>query len=108
MRNVLTLQNKKGGGMNDDAWRKFIKLCLEMKNEKELQQFFELFLTYEERGDISRRLLLTKELLSKQLTQRAIAEKLNVSISKITRGSNALKVVSKSYKEKLIKLFQVA
>ncbi|GAB4185401.1 MAG: trp operon repressor [Simkaniaceae bacterium] len=82
-------------------WREFLNLCLNMKNSEELDKLFQLFLTHEEREDIVRRYLLIKELLKGDLTQREIAEKLGISIAKITRGSNALKIVDPKFKEEL-------
>ena len=73
----------------------FIKLCYLTEDEKKLATLFELFLTNEERESISLRYLIVKELLLQEKTQREIAKKLNVSIAKITRGSNELKRLDK-------------
>lgn len=69
----------------------FIQLCLASKDEKTLSALFELFFTAEERADLAMRYLIVKELLSEEKTQREMAKELNVSIAKITRGSNELK-----------------
>lgn len=74
-----------------DGWKQLIELCLTSKNPKTLDTIFDLFLTPEEKADISTRYLIIKELLQKNKTQRQIAKDLNVSIAKITRGSNELK-----------------
>lgn len=87
---------------SDDGWRAFIELCSRFKGE-ELSELFDLFLTLEEKEDIGKRFQILKALIKEKLTQREIAEKQKVSISKITRGSNALKIISKDLREALKK-----
>lgn len=77
--------------MNQAGWRRFIKLCLTIKNEKMFAILLDLFLTPEERESIATRLLIVLALLEQKKSQREIAEALHVSIAKITRGSNELK-----------------
>lgn len=86
-----------------DGWRAFIKLCSHFKTNEELKELFDLFLTLEEKEDVAKRFRILKALLDEKLTQREIAEKLGVSISKITRGSNALKIISSQLREALKK-----
>jgi len=81
----------------------FFYLCMKTKDEKMLSSLFDLFLTPEEREDLAMRYLIIKELLSKEKTQRQIAKDLNVSIAKITRGSNELKRISRETLEYLKK-----
>jgi TrpR family trp operon transcriptional repressor len=78
------------------AWQNFLALCLNTKNEKNLASLLALFLTPEEKEDITTRYLIVKALLKKEKTQRQIAKDLNVSIAKITRGSNEIKRLSPS------------
>lgn len=73
------------------GWDDFIQLCLNTQDHRMLIQLFELFFTTEERYDLATRYLIIKNLISDDLTQREIAAKFNVSIAKITRGSNELK-----------------
>ncbi len=87
--------------MQDD-WKEFLSLCLKTKDEATLSQLFDLFLTIDEKENIIDRLLITKALLTGDLPQRQISEKLNVSIAKITRGSNALKTIDPNLKEFLL------
>ncbi|EKD77242.1 MAG: Trp operon repressor [uncultured bacterium] len=75
-------------------WHKFLSLCLKAKNQTELSQLLDCFLTIEEKNDIADRYTIIQELLKEKLTQRDIALKYHVSIAKITRGSNALKSLS--------------
>lgn len=84
---------------DDIAWFQFLNMCTEFKTANEFKEFFDLFLTLEEKQDLARRFLLVKELLQGNKTQREIAKDLSLSISKITRGSNALKVVRDSLRE---------
>lgn len=76
-----------------EGWRGFLKLSLKAKTEEELQELFELFFTLEEQEVLGQRYLIVKALEEGKLTQREIADKYKVSISQITRGSNALKII---------------
>lgn len=88
--------------MQAKGWLCFLELCLSAKDEKTLDEIFALFLTAEERSSIETRCLLIKALLEQKRTQREIAQDLNVSIAKITRGSNELKRISPKLKQYLI------
>lgn len=83
----------------EDGWWRFLRLCLEIDTPEQLDAFFTFFLTNEERCDLASRYLLVKELISGEKTQRQIAEDLGVSISKITRGSNAMKLLDQETRE---------
>jgi len=82
----------------EKTWHAFLSLCLKAKNPNALEKLLDCFLTIEEKNDIIDRYLILKYLLEKQLTQRDIAQQLKVSISKITRGSNALKTIDDQLK----------
>lgn len=73
------------------GWRQWLHWCKNIENEKMLDTLFDLLLTPEEKKDIATRCLIVKELLTQTHSQRDIAKHLNVSIAKITRGSNELK-----------------
>lgn len=77
--------------MNQNGWRSFTKLCLATNNEKMLSSLFDFLLTQEERESIAMRCLIAMELIKQKKTQREMAADLQVSIAKITRGSNELK-----------------
>jgi TrpR family trp operon transcriptional repressor len=77
--------------INNKRWREFIKLCTRASDANKLNALFNLFLTIEEKDDIGKRLEIINDLLSDKYSHRAIAEKVGVSISKITRGANCLK-----------------
>ena len=83
--NMSKQQNKKN---------KFIEFFLSIKDKKNYLLLFDLFLTPEEREDLERRFLIIQELIKGKKTQRQIAKDLNVSIAKITRGSNELKRIN--------------
>lgn len=88
---------KKG---SEDGWRAFIELCSGQKTE-ELKELFDLFFTLEEKEALGKRYAIVKALMEEKLTQRDIADKFSVSISKITRGSNALKTITHRLREAL-------
>ena len=83
------------------GWHSFLKLCTMFQTPEELNQFFDLFLTIEEKETLASRFLIVKALLEGKLTQREISENHKVSIAQITRGSNALKIISPKLKNKL-------
>lgn len=87
----------------EQRWRAFINLCEEVGKDHKLAPLFDLMLTPEERADIGKRLDIIKALLAEKHSQRDIAERLGVSIAKITRGSNELKRMSDSFVDYLRK-----
>jgi TrpR family trp operon transcriptional repressor len=76
-----------------DGWREFIELMANLPSEKQFSLMCELFFTIEEKETLASRYRIVKALVSGELTQRQIAEECEVSISQITRGSNALKII---------------
>lgn len=88
------------------GWSKFIELCRTEKNETKLEALFDFMLTTQEKENIAMRYLIVRELLKEQQTQREIAKHLNVSIAKITRGSNELKRVSTQFLQYLKSKFK--
>jgi TrpR family trp operon transcriptional repressor len=90
-----------GRSSSEDGWRDFIELCCGMNKRQELEELFDLFFTIEEREALAKRYQIIKALVEEKMPQREIAEKMGVSISKITRGSNALKIISKRLREAL-------
>lgn len=78
---------------NEEYWEMFLDLCLKAKTISRLQELFGLFFTLEEKEHLASRMQIIQALLDKKLSQREISDKMKVSISQITRGSNALKIV---------------
>ncbi len=89
--------------MTDEDWLNFVRICAKERDNTRLQQLFDFFLTHEERQSIATRLSLTKALLAEEMTQREMAERLHISIAKITRGSNELKRLTAAEKAQLKK-----
>ena len=77
--------------MNYPGWKNFVALTEQAAEQDQLNDLFKFFLTAEEQEQMGKRILLIQALLKGELTQRDIAKKLEISISKITRGSNMLK-----------------
>ena len=88
---------------SNHGWPAFLKLCGKFEHPEEFKDLFDLFLTLEEKEDIGKRYLILQAMLDGQMTQREIAEAIQVSISKVTRGSNALKIISDPLREALKK-----
>lgn len=84
-------------------WKTFVSLCLKSQDTDELSRLLDCFLTIEEKEAISDRYVIIKSLIQGKLTQREMAESLQVSIAKITRGSNALKTIDPKLKAFLLK-----
>lgn len=84
-----------------EAWQDFLILCSKISSPEDFKELFDLLLTFEERETIASRLLIVKALSEGKHTQREIAELNKVSIAQITRGSNALKIISPELKELL-------
>jgi TrpR family trp operon transcriptional repressor len=93
-----------GQKSEQDGWWAFITLCSKLNTPEEFKKLFDLFFTIEEKETLGRRLLIVKALREGKLTQREIADDFNVSISQITRGSNALKIIDSSLGKILDKL----
>ncbi|HSW72281.1 MAG TPA: trp operon repressor [Chlamydiales bacterium] len=77
----------------EEGWRKFLKLSSKVKTPEMAELLFNLLLTLEEKEMLGQRIMIIKALMEEKMTQREIAEKYGVSISQITRGSNALKII---------------
>ena len=88
---------------DSDGWWRFLEVCTKLKTTEELNDFFDLFLTIEEKKDVADRYLIVSDLLKGEKTQREMAEDLQVSIAKITRGSNSLKIIGEKFRRFLMK-----
>ena len=84
-----------------EGWKQFLDLTQGMKDEKMLSTLYDLLLTPEEKESIAMRCLIIRELLAERRTQREMAKELNVSIAKITRGSNEIKRMKGAFVEYL-------
>jgi TrpR family trp operon transcriptional repressor len=84
---------------NEEGWWQFIHLCQTLKTKQDLNGFFDLILTLEEKSAISDRIKIIHELVKESRTQREIATHCQVSIAKITRGSNSLKLISEKLRK---------
>ena len=87
----------------NNAWDDFINLCQHTEDKEQLVELFEFLFTLEEKSHLADRIQLIRELLKGEKTQREIAKDSNISIAKITRGANALKIISDGLKEYLVK-----
>jgi TrpR family trp operon transcriptional repressor len=89
-----------GPKINLKIWQEFLTTT-EHLDLTQLDLWFDILLTPAEKEDIKDRIQILKGLLENTLSQRELAEKLGVSISKVTRGSNALKRMSPQKREYL-------
>lgn len=85
--------------MTKASYKDFCRLCQE--KPELIKEIFEFFLTSEELEMLGARYEIIRALIQGNLTQREIAQKYNVSIAQITRGSNALKSISQKLKKEL-------
>lgn len=77
--------------MKYPGWNEFAALIGKAHTDDMLSQIMNCMFTEEEKQQLGKRVLLTRALLKSEMPQRDISRKLNISISKITRGSNMLK-----------------
>ncbi len=84
------------------GWREFLQLCKEANSIDILEKLLRLHLTQEEQEAVAMRCLIVRELLKEDKTQRVIGKTLQVSIAKITRGSNSLKLIDSELKTFLL------
>lgn len=85
--------------MSELGWKDFLTLFSQVNAPELLDELCGLLFTLEEKEQLALRVELVKELIQGQKTQRDISRDLNISIAKITRGSNALKIVSDPLKD---------
>lgn len=78
------------------------ELLASPKNAADAKQLLADLLTPQERGKLAERWQLVK-LLANGMTQRTVAKKLKISISKVTRGSRQLQFGSGGFKKYLKK-----
>ena len=77
--------------IDKEAWRQLLDLIGACDSPKQLSDVFELLFTIEEREQLADRVIIMRELFRGKLTQRELAKQFDISIAKITRGSNCLK-----------------
>jgi len=87
--------------LSKKGWQEFLKLCSKINSPEELEEVFDLFLTIEEKETLASRYLIIKALIEGKLTQREIADTCKVSIAQITRGSNAIKIITPELRDLL-------
>jgi len=83
-------------------WQALVKLFAQHSSLNEMDQLLHVFLTANERDFLVHRYKIVQALLTKKVPQRKIAEELNVSIAKITAGSNELKRTKPAFKQILM------
>ena len=84
-------------------YREFYELIAAIDDEREAEMLMKDLLTPQEFDSVVQR-WQEVQLLAKGITQRTIAEKLGISISKITRGSRALQYGTGGFLKMLKKL----
>lgn len=87
--NIPDRYRKKG-----HSWQGLINLFRNVESDEMLHELLVLFFTINERDSLQDRYRIVQALLLSGLPQREIAEKLKVSIAKITAGSNEIKQIS--------------
>ncbi|AIT09557.1 Trp operon repressor [Candidatus Francisella endociliophora] len=83
----------------DKGWNELVNILAEKTNPSDISTICEFLLTKEEKEQLNKRVLLTKELLKKEKSQREISKEIGISICTVTRCSNALKDCSIKIKE---------
>lgn len=83
---------------DNNGWQDLIQLLSAMEDKRSIEKILQVLFTHDERNDMAKRVQIIHGLLQGDKTQRQLAQELNVSIAKITRGSNALKSVDDEVK----------
>lgn len=78
---------------HNNNWHDLIQLFSAVDDAPSIEKLLQVLFTHDERNDMAKRVQIIRGLLKGDKTQRQLAHELNVSIAKITRGSNALKSV---------------
>ncbi|MBK2095679.1 trp operon repressor [Francisella philomiragia] len=84
---------------SNKGWQQLVNILSETSDSKDIDIICDFLLTKEEKEQLNKRVLLTKELLKKEKSQREISKEIGISICTVTRCSNALKDCSKRVKE---------
>ncbi|WP_150465442.1 trp operon repressor [Francisella sp. SYW-2] len=84
---------------SNKGWQQFINILSETSDPQDINIICDFLLTKEEKEQLSKRVLLTKELIKKTKSQREISKEIGISICTVTRCSNALKDCSTRVKE---------
>ncbi len=81
-------------------WQSLIRVIRILKSDNELSLLLDFLFTLEEKRQLSNRYALAQQMVLAQKSQREIAKDLGVSISTVTRCSNALKLLPDEIKQK--------
>ena len=84
--------------MDAQRWHSLINLLEAAAKKNHLDDLLRFFLTFEEQEQLADRIVLIQALLKGDKPQRQIAKELDISIAKITRGSNMLKATDEKIK----------
>ena len=83
----------------NNGWQQLINILSGNSDSQDISIICDFLLTKEEKEQLSKRVLLTKELIKKSKSQREISKEIGISICTVTRCSNALKDCSARVKE---------
>ncbi|WP_395947332.1 trp operon repressor [Caedibacter taeniospiralis] len=86
--------------MIESDWKSLVALLQQTKEKVEMNTLLDFLLTLEEKHQLANRYALAKAMIVAQKPQREIAKDLGVSISTVTRCSNALKLLPNEIKLK--------
>lgn len=87
--------------IQDNGWQDFVAKCAKFNDPRDMETFFDVFLTMSEKEELAKRFNIIKELLLTTKTQREIAKDLKVSIANVSRGANVIKTYPSNLKELL-------
>ena len=89
------------GVLGDAGWRQLVQLLVRVHDEQQMDELLRLLLTPNEQESLADRYCIVQALLYSGKPQRQIAKDLQVSIAKVTAGSNGLKHVGRSVRQLL-------
>ncbi|MEM7589376.1 MAG: trp operon repressor [Myxococcota bacterium] len=102
----MTLKEKGGlrllkRGASLKGWDELVQLLAHVQDRQHMDELLRLLLTLHEQESLANRYRIVHALLCSGKPQRHIAKNLQVSIAKVTAGSNGLKQISASLKQLL-------
>lgn len=84
---------------SNGGWDKLIMILSKIRTKNEMNAICNFLFTFEEKEQFGNRILLAQALIDQNSSQREIAKSIGVSISTVTRCSNALKTANTIVKE---------
>ena len=88
----------------ESRWQSLVQVIAQENKVESIDLLLDILLTFTEKQDIVKRMQIIELIIDGEITQREISKQYNISIGKITRGSNAIKELNDEKKQLLKKI----